>query len=435
MGTSLQVRTNASQATDVTIGDMGIIVPSGGGSITLSEHDELQKARGSRDLLTLVQDEIFGPDSSTLILNDPEYGTDIDPDHAELYLSSAGMESQYGVSGFRPYAVMKFNADANLDLNGQAIVDVDNIYWTPPQTWTFDTATENVAWSFGDLALATISTDVTTITFTDPGGGAQAGRFTLIVRQDGVGGNSIAGWPANVVWPNGVVPSIDEGANAETILHFVWDGTDYFGVRWDDDAAASVGADSITNTELANMAQATIKGRAAGAGTGDPVDLTATQATAILNAFTSALKGLVPASGGGTVNFLRADGTFAAPPSGGSPSSSIQEATDTITINTGTDTLMTGMTVTPGAGTYLVIGSALVNTTNKNGTVSTSIFAAGAKETASERSHSGDTANSSHTMIARVTVGAGEAIELRWNQVGSGNGEAANRQLFVQEVS
>lgn len=35
--------------------------------------------------------------------------------------------------------------------------------------------------------------------------------------------------------------------------------------------------------------------------------------TALSNAFTSALKGLVPASGGGTANFLRADGTFAAP--------------------------------------------------------------------------------------------------------------------------
>ncbi|MDB6151465.1 MAG: hypothetical protein JWQ44_2913 [Chthoniobacter sp.] len=38
-------------------------------------------------------------------------------------------------------------------------------------------------------------------------------------------------------------------------------------------------------------------------------------------AFTSTLKGLVPASGGGTTNFLRADGTFAAPPSSGTTSS------------------------------------------------------------------------------------------------------------------
>lgn len=39
--------------------------------------------------------------------------------------------------------------------------------------------------------------------------------------------------------------------------------------------------------------------------------------TALLNLFTTALKGLVPASGGGTTNFLRADGTWAAPPGGG----------------------------------------------------------------------------------------------------------------------
>lgn len=35
--------------------------------------------------------------------------------------------------------------------------------------------------------------------------------------------------------------------------------------------------------------------------------------TALLNVFTSGLKGAVPASGGGTTNFLRADATWAAP--------------------------------------------------------------------------------------------------------------------------
>lgn len=51
-------------------------------------------------------------------------------------------------------------------------------------------------------------------------------------------------------------------------------------------------------------------------GAGDPEEITPTAATALLDLFTSALKGLVPASGGGTTNFLRADGTFAAPPGG-----------------------------------------------------------------------------------------------------------------------
>jgi hypothetical protein len=64
---------------------------------------------------------------------------------------------------------------------------------------------------------------------------------------------------------------------------------------------------------LTSMAQATIKGRASGAGTGAPTDLTGTQATAILDTFTTSLKGLAPSSGGGTTNFLRADGSWVVP--------------------------------------------------------------------------------------------------------------------------
>ncbi len=92
------------------------------------------------------------------------------------------------------------------------------------------------------------------------------------------------------------------------------------GVTWTIDALAvdtgKMAADAVTNAKLANVATATIKGRAT-AGTGDPEDLTGTQATALLDAFTSVLKGLAPASGGGTTNFLRADATWAAPPGGG----------------------------------------------------------------------------------------------------------------------
>lgn len=47
------------------------------------------------------------------------------------------------------------------------------------------------------------------------------------------------------------------------------------------------------------------------AGPAAPFFMTATQATAVLNLFTPTLQGLVPASGGGTTNFLRADGNWA----------------------------------------------------------------------------------------------------------------------------
>lgn len=45
--------------------------------------------------------------------------------------------------------------------------------------------------------------------------------------------------------------------------------------------------DAVTNAKLANMVQATIKGRASGAGTGDPTDLTGTQVRAVLGLATT----------------------------------------------------------------------------------------------------------------------------------------------------
>ena len=85
--------------------------------------------------------------------------------------------------------------------------------------------------------------------------------------------------------------------------------------------AATIANDAVTNAKLANVATSTIKGRVT-AGTGDPEDLTSTQATTLINEFTSSLKGLAPASGGGTTNYLRADGSWAQPPGtggGGAP--------------------------------------------------------------------------------------------------------------------
>lgn len=92
------------------------------------------------------------------------------------------------------------------------------------------------------------------------------------------------------------------------------------------DANKNLVSGLIANGNMATMAQATIKGRASGAGTGSPQDLTGTQATAILDTFTSTLKGLAPSSGGGTSNFLRADGTWAAPAGTGVTSVSVATA-------------------------------------------------------------------------------------------------------------
>ena len=73
--------------------------------------------------------------------------------------------------------------------------------------------------------------------------------------------------------------------------------------------------------------------------------LTNVQLTADINAFTTSLSGAAPASGGGTTNFLRADGTWAAP-AGGSGGFASWPTSGTIVISPG------------GAGTVNPTGSA-----------------------------------------------------------------------------
>src|SRR4051794_4057154 len=79
----------------------------------------------------------------------------------------------------------------------------------------------------------------------------------------------------------------------------------------------TVDNDAVTYAKMQNVsATSRFLGRIS-SGAGDPEELTGTQATTLLDVFTTSLKGLAPASGGGTSNFLRADGTWAAPSGGG----------------------------------------------------------------------------------------------------------------------
>lgn len=78
---------------------------------------------------------------------------------------------------------------------------------------------------------------------------------------------------------------------------------------------------NCTGLPATGISNATAAGRAM---------LTAADATAqttLLDVVTSAAKGLAPASGGGTTNFLRADGTWAAPPGGGASGTSFYNGT------------------------------------------------------------------------------------------------------------
>lgn len=83
-------------------------------------------------------------------------------------------------------------------------------------------------------------------------------------------------------------------------------------------ATGDIDADAVTFAKLQNVATARVLGRTT-SGSGDVEELTGAQATALLDVVTSTTKGLAPASGGGTSNFLRADGTWAAPAGGSTP--------------------------------------------------------------------------------------------------------------------
>ena len=92
------------------------------------------------------------------------------------------------------------------------------------------------------------------------------------------------------------------------------------------DVTNSAGVVTIANSavtlgKMANLAANSIIGNNTGS-PATPIALTTAQTTAMLNLFTSTLQGLAPASGGGTTNFLRADGTWAAPAGGGGLSGS-----------------------------------------------------------------------------------------------------------------
>lgn len=83
------------------------------------------------------------------------------------------------------------------------------------------------------------------------------------------------------------------------------------------DNATTIANDAVTYAKIQNVVNDDrFLGRISGAN-GNVEEISPTDATALLDIFTATLKGIVPLSGGGSSNFLRADGTWAAPPAGG----------------------------------------------------------------------------------------------------------------------
>jgi len=93
------------------------------------------------------------------------------------------------------------------------------------QTATGDSTT-TIDWGLGNLFYFTFGAFNETFTFTAPSGPA---RLVLWLKQDATGSRT-ATWPASVLWPGNVAPTLTTTAAAVDVVTLAYDGTNYFGL-------------------------------------------------------------------------------------------------------------------------------------------------------------------------------------------------------------
>jgi hypothetical protein len=157
---------------------------------------------------------------------------------------------------------------------------------------------------------------------------------TLVGDVTGTVNTSTGQVPTTVVKVDGVSYPANPSTNTVPVV------TSSNTITYEAVPGSAIATNTVTNTNLAQMSAHTYKGNNTGSTT-NSIDVTNTQLTADLNQFTPTLQGLVPGSGGGTANFLRADGTWTSP--GSLPAPTVQRFT------TGTS-----QTYTPTGGTIRV---------------------------------------------------------------------------------
>lgn len=115
--------------------------------------------------------------------------------------------------------------------------------------------------------------------------------------------------------------------------------------------------------------------------------------------------------------------------------SQVVSASGVLSTTSLTDIIMTSMTITPGAGTYLAIFNGTVSQLSAGQDTFVSVYANGVQNAASEVSFlpNASPASSSSiptTTIARATVAAAQAIDVRW-RVSGGTGEIRNQRSIT----
>ncbi|MDB5195566.1 MAG: hypothetical protein JWO84_750 [Parcubacteria group bacterium] len=104
--------------------------------------------------------------------------------------------------------------------NPQSQVDVSGAIYSRLVT----ASSSSINWNLGNVQKMTLASNPT-LTFSN---GQAGGEYTLILSQDGTGGRSVT-WPASILWPGGITPTLTSTSNATDVARFVYDGSHYFG--------------------------------------------------------------------------------------------------------------------------------------------------------------------------------------------------------------
>lgn len=82
-----------------------------------------------------------------------------------------------------------------------------------------------VNWANGASQFVTLTADAT-VSFT---GGTAGNTYYLRIQQGGYGLKRVVGWPTNIVWNGGSVPTISTAAWTVDVIGCYYDGTNYYG--------------------------------------------------------------------------------------------------------------------------------------------------------------------------------------------------------------
>lgn len=116
---------------------------------------------------------------------------------------------------------------ADATLTRPDLVDYAETRSTP--TITTNAATVN--FEIGNVAVITLTANITTLTISNPPASGKIGTMTVWLVQDGTGGRTVT-WPAAVDWGDQTAPTIASSANLETIVTLLTrdGGTSYKGI-------------------------------------------------------------------------------------------------------------------------------------------------------------------------------------------------------------